>query len=394
MSTSVQRTGSPPEQHVPALDGLRGLAILAVIWHHASFEAERAGMVPFAGDPTAALYNVAHAAWSGVDLFFVLSGFLITGILLDAKGSPLYFRSFYIRRALRIFPLYYVTIAAVGVLASRNDGPAAALRLPWLLSYTTNIAMAIHHAWWFSNGSISLDHFWSLAVEEQFYLIWPVVVLRCDRRTLKRICLAMIVGAFVWRMCAATATDDHWLVFYQLPSRADSLAMGALTAIQVRDAHCLGKNRARKLIVATALLLVALLDGRAVPFVGLTALAWFYRSLLIAALTTRLALPLSLTPLRSVGKYSYGIYVTHMLILKYVWRGAGCDRLVSHRALALAGALFVCSYAAAFLSWHLMEKHFVALKRYFPMSEADAVPPESLAPQAADPLPTAELPVD
>jgi len=378
---------SPPEKkHVPALDGLRGLAILAVIWHHASFEAEGSAMIRFTGNPTSALYNVAHAAWSGVDLFFVLSGFLITGILLDAKGSSRYFRSFYFRRALRIFPLYYAAIAGVGLLfyfAYPSDGPHAAALLPWLLTYTTNVGMAVNHAWWFSNQNISLDHFWSLAVEEQFYLVWPMLVLACSRRTLRILCVAMIFGALAWRALAVSCTtDNQWLVFFQLPSRADSLALGALTSLQIRDARGLGKNPGWKLALAGALLLVALLDARMVPLLGVTALAWFYRSLLIATLTTRLALPLSLAPLRSVGKYSYGIYVIHMLLLKYVWHDTGLDRLASHRALALAAALFACSYVAAVLSWHLMEKRFLALKRHFPMTgEADAVSPETCAPQ-------------
>ena len=380
--------GPPEKQHLPALDGLRGLAILAVIWHHASFEADGATMVPFAGDPASALHNAAHAAWSGVDLFFVLSGFLITGILLDARGSSRYFRSFYLRRALRIFPLYYATIAGVCLLSHwqhPGEDAGAALRLPWLLSYTTNVAMAVNHGWWFSNQHLSLDHFWSLAVEEQFYLVWPMLVLRCSPRTLRAVCVALILGALGWRTLATFATDDHWLVFYQLPSRADSLAMGALTAIQLRDGRGLGKNQAAKLVAAGAVLLAALLDARMVPFLGLTALAWFYRALLAAALTTRLAVPLSFAPLRAVGKYSYGLYVIHMLLLQYLWHGTGLDRLASHRTLALAAALFVCSYAAAFLSWHLVEKHFLALKRHFPMvsEAAGSVPRETYAPQTA-----------
>ncbi len=213
---------------------------------------------------------------------------------------------------------------------------------------------------------------------EQFYLVWPFVVFRCSLRTLRAICVGMFVGALGWRIFATLATGDHWLVFYQLPSRADSLALGALTAIQVRSPGGIAKGAWRNLAVAGGLLLVALLDERMVPFLGLSALAWFYRALLVAALTTRLAAPLSFAPLRSIGKYSYGLYVIHMPLLGYVWHGTGLDRLRSFGVPVLATALFGCSYAGALLSWHLIEKHFLALKRYFPMRtgfEGGAEPP-------------------
>ena len=144
--------------HIPALDGLRGIAILAVVWHHSFYESEGSSMVQFTGNPVSALYNLAHAAWTGVDLFFVLSGFLITGILLDSKASPGYYRNFYWRRALRIFPLYYAAIGAVYLLYGLTNSTTCHQMvpwLPWLLTYTTNVAMAAKHAWWFSNDTVT-----------------------------------------------------------------------------------------------------------------------------------------------------------------------------------------------------------------------------------------------
>ena len=156
----------PSARHVPAADGVRGLAILVVLIHNAAWI--NAGTGSFLLKLTLA---ITSTGWVGVQLFFVLSGYLITGILVDALGSPRYFRHFYIRRTLRIFPLYYAALlVALFVVPQVAQVPAwaAAARQNqwWYWSYLSNWGAPFGH------GIAGLPHFWSLAVEEQFYLCW------------------------------------------------------------------------------------------------------------------------------------------------------------------------------------------------------------------------------
>jgi peptidoglycan/LPS O-acetylase OafA/YrhL len=158
-------------KHCPELDGLRGIAILLVTLYRCTKEIDPSLSTGFAW-----IRRVNEFGERGVDLFFVLSGFLITGILLKTKSRPHYFRNFIVRRALRIFPLYYLSLAIFlfvipSVIATQS------FELPrsnqfYLWTYTSNVYMSWTNAWSFG----PLDHFWSLAVEEHFYLIWPAVV--------------------------------------------------------------------------------------------------------------------------------------------------------------------------------------------------------------------------
>ena len=161
-----------PETRIKELDGVRGIAILLVLLHH--FE-------PPAGLPTAIVAG-AYLGWSGVDLIFVLSGFLITGILLDTRDSPNYFTTFYARRALRILPLYFLTTL---IYFRLEPNPLER----WFWSHLSNWKSA------FGQDVPALSHFWSLAVEEQFYLVWPLVVILSPKRAMPRVCLCR--GEFV-----------------------------------------------------------------------------------------------------------------------------------------------------------------------------------------------------
>jgi peptidoglycan/LPS O-acetylase OafA/YrhL len=178
--------------HIPALDGLRGIAILLVIPHNADIFSQSAPWLwPIA--------LVAHAGWIGVQLFFVLSGFLITRNLLDTRRDANYLRSFYVRRALRIFPLYFLTLF-VGLVV-----------LPHVVQFSPG-ALASHHnqvwLWTFlSNWAqpyglevSGFSHFWSLAVEEQFYLVWPFVVLFAAGTRLFWVSVVVALAAFVSRV--------------------------------------------------------------------------------------------------------------------------------------------------------------------------------------------------
>src|SRR5579863_9160491 len=213
------------DRHVRAYDGLRGIAIVLVLLRHLGEDlpARRLG-----GVVDAAL----NAGWLGVDVFFVLSGFLITGILLDARGdeaqpSEGYFLRFYARRALRIFPLYYLFLA-VTIFIARPPMPHGTW---WYWSYTSNVLIA-RHGW--PEGLWETGHLWSLAVEEQFYLVWPAIIAWTPRRRLPVLCVAIIVGAIAVRI--ALIHQGAALGAYVLtPARADTLAVGAALAIALRS---------------------------------------------------------------------------------------------------------------------------------------------------------------
>src|SRR3954466_4450020 len=211
--------------HLPTLDGLRGIAILAVMIHHAAEFGQ-------GNSPATAVHQFLHLGRHGVDLFFVLSGFLITGILLDSKGSPRYFSTFYARRTLRIFPLYYgVLLVVLVVLPLIVPQPPAAREViadqGWLWLYASNILMAWRNRVLFNGEHVYLSHFWSLAVEEQFYLVWPLVVLLVGGRGLAWVCAACLPVALVVRGLTTRGSEFSAAIFLT-PCRVDSLAVGAL----------------------------------------------------------------------------------------------------------------------------------------------------------------------
>lgn len=207
---------------ITALDGLRGIAILAVLEFH--FAEGLTGL----SRAELAIYNFIRTGWLGVDLFFVLSGFLITGILTDARHTPRYFQNFYWRRAVRIFPPYYAFLLAYGVfypLARHRP-----LDAPWWhWTYLTNVAVALH----LPVGTT--PHFWSLAVEEQFYLLWPLLIYLLPRRAAMRVCLGCIVGAPAIRIMLLLAGIGNPAAYVLMPCRVDALAVGGWLALAQRD---------------------------------------------------------------------------------------------------------------------------------------------------------------
>lgn len=215
---------------IPALDGVRGLAILMVTlfrFGREAFPAEEYGRV---------VEKLIQVGTLGVDLFFVLSGFLITRILLQSQGTSNYFSRFYYRRSLRIFPLYFLTLAVLlVVLPKLHSGEATFIeaieKQSYLWTYTTNLKMSWDNAWGFGY----LDHFWSLAVEEQFYLVWPLVIFMAPTRVLRLSligagCCALARSTFCLMSDNSVAPDVFTLF------RCDGLLLGAaVAAIWQRD---------------------------------------------------------------------------------------------------------------------------------------------------------------
>lgn len=367
--------------HHRALDGVRGVAILMVLVYH-FFPADLAAA---RGTLLHAWSVVAHFGGAGVDLFFVLSGFLITGILLDARETPGYFRNFYARRVLRIFPLYYGVLVAYFLILPllhrfSPDEQAVARHQGWLWAYASNVFAGRFGDWQLSQGRLSFDHFWSLCVEEHFYLLWPVAVYLLSRRALTWCCAAMIAGALALRW-ALYARSDPTLAFYVwTPCRMDGLATGALLALLARSPD--GGAAVRRwalptLVVAcTSMALTWNSPARACVY-GSSQITLIAAAVLVLAVTGRQGQPLTrcLTSrsLTFFGKYSYGIYVLHLLLLRGpVQRLLSLHplrSLIAHgdvsRAVVMLAIGLLCSAAAGWLSWHLFEKHFVKLKRHF-----------------------------
>jgi peptidoglycan/LPS O-acetylase OafA/YrhL len=373
-----------PGTHVPALDGIRGIAILLVMFCHFTLYG---GMQP-ACTLDKLYYRVALAGWVGVDLFFVLSGYLITGILLDTKGGEYFFRNFYTRRALRIFPLYYGFLLLFFVIFPLTMPTSESLRLlhrdqGWYWGYLANVLIAFE-GWTPVPGTVG--HLWSLAVEEQFYLIWPVVIFMFRRRNLKIICLTLIpisLGVRVGLSLAGNPTAAYVLT----PARMDALAVGAFLALAAREPSGLA-NVLRfvwPVIAGSSVSLASILiwrgalrpESMAVQTIGYTSIAFLCGALLTLAATstpeTKIGRILSHPILVSFGYYSYALYIFHLPITSFLEQqvlSVGALPTVMGSLLP-AQAVFtmvatVTAFAIAFLSWLLYEVQFLNLKGLFP----------------------------
>ena len=263
-----------------ALDGVRGIAIaLVMVYHFFSLTG------PAGARLDRMVMRVTDVGWSGVDVFFVLSGFLITGILLDARsGSSPYFRTFYGRRVLRIFPLYYGALALMLFLlpAVQHLDPSRVTTFRshqlWYWTYTLNLRPAF-------GGSPTADivetwHLWSLAIEEQYYIVWPTVVLLLGRRKLLGTCVAMIAFSVCLRIVMRSAGADDQFIYKFTPARMDGLAAGSALAIIARSPRDLA--RVARLIPHAAAAAVVVL----VTFAGVVVLLFLTRRLFLAKQTT------------------------------------------------------------------------------------------------------------
>lgn len=382
------------------------MAILLVMVFHMSFMEGR-------GSVDSAAKTLISAGWCGVDLFFVLSGFLITGILYDTKANRGYFRLFYARRSLRIFPLYYAVVFASLVLL-----PAIASYLPeagrakldrfgriegdeWMYwTYLSNFAIA--RADQFRHGILDIS--WSLAIEEQFYLVWPAVVFFFSRRSLLLISVGAVAAAIGFRCWLVYNGASAIAIHVLTPSRIDALAVGAFIALYVREEGGIERlvRVARVVIPVLGAVLVGDLLYRyfthtgakgeeglfsanlpEIQTMGLTVLAVFFGAILVRAVAksreemdapgnsrSKLVRLFESPLLRSFGKYSYAMYLFHLPL-----RAVPRDLIFQKKLPFLAGsqlpaqiaftvACIAVTYVAAWLSWNLYEKHWLSLKRF------------------------------
>jgi peptidoglycan/LPS O-acetylase OafA/YrhL len=371
----MSRIALQPRGYIGALDGVRGIAILLVLaFHFGRASTHRLGL-------SHPLLDACDVGWIGVDLFFVLSGFLITGILYDSRNSEHFLRNFYMRRVLRIFPLYYGTLLLLLLLQGIWPDPRVLVpgSLPWLATYLGNALVALHG--WEAIGH-PLAHLWSLSVEEHFYLVWPFVLLWGTRRQLMALAAAIAALAFIMRVALMFMDLSADAGFVLTPTRMDALAIGAFCGLAIRGPRgAAGLVRPAVLgTVACSIALLLVVLGRSTvdshdPVVltaGLSLLALVCGGLIVIAIAWQpLNRALDNIPLRFFGRYSYGLYILHPIFLEYLFRPRALALFGVHAGTASIGkasyTLFVIavSVAAAVLSYHFWEKRFLELKRNF-----------------------------
>lgn len=360
---------------MPELDGLRGVAVLLVIAYH-YFQRT---LVAEPGSASAFVKAAGAFSWSGVDLFFVLSGFLIGGILFKTRDSPDYFKTFFVRRFFRIVPLYLLVcsllLAASPLLRGeafyRAHGESEGAP-PWYVyaTFTQNFWTASHATW--SPEWLSMT--WSLAVEEQFYLLAPFVIRYSKRPAL--VLAALVAAAPFFRVLAYYVYSPEVAPRVLLPCRADALALGMLAALLVASAGVRDWLRANSPVLSKALYVLfpgviffaardPSAEGMLITTVGYTWIAAFYLCLLLTAITQpghRVTRLLRLRALTWAGVVAYGAYLFHQAVNGLCHgfilgsppvisdaRGFGVTLLALALTLGLAG-----------LSWCCFEKKFVA----------------------------------
>ncbi|MEO7765889.1 MAG: acyltransferase [Ferruginibacter sp.] len=346
-------------KHYKALDGVRAIAALMVMFFHFFKDVEAKNGV------LVIIKKYSVFGQTGVSLFFVLSGFLISRILLNTKQSPTYFINFYIRRALRIFPLYYLyLIIFYFILPFLEKNPIVPFDQQlafWI--YLQNIAATFN---WDVNGP---QHFWSLAVEEHFYLFWPFLIYFLDKNKIKIAIFVLIVLAFITRILLI---KNNLGVFYFTLSRMDELAIGAFLAILEIEGKLISANSKKFLLLFCLVLLPTVVLWIFTSNLGMVSVqiskfilfAFCYFGLIGFIITAKesfwIKKILNHKALTYTGKISYGLYVYHPM----------CFLLLNeYFIIDSVFLLFILSFSFCFLtaslSFYLFESKFLVLKKNF-----------------------------
>jgi peptidoglycan/LPS O-acetylase OafA/YrhL len=340
--------------HLPALDGLRGLAVLLVVLHNLRRITEPPG------DLASLLWvQLLDRGWIGVQLFFVLSGFLITRILLRTREAENYYSGFFARRILRIFPLYYATLIVCLLLWPTSHDTSTD---PYLWVFLSNWVQPFHR-------NAALNHFWSLAVEEQFYLLWPFAI-RYFRPL--PFCLTIAAWSLLTRVAMLAANLPTDAVYLWTPCRIDALALGGAVAVLAERQQMVPRYLPWITLLAGAALSRGYRQtGALAQTAGYSLLAAGFALWILSILGEPEAVSnrfLRWRWLQSFGRYSYGIYVIHLPFVPVAeWALAqlhpGRWTLVQDVYYVLVTLAVV--YALAFLSYHLFESRFLRLKSHF-----------------------------
>jgi peptidoglycan/LPS O-acetylase OafA/YrhL len=399
-SPDVEKVSNTIRGYMPVLNGFRGIAILLVFLLHCISD-KAAEHVNFVGFVYKELMSLG---WCGVDAFFVLSGFLITGILLDSREKPNYFKNFYARRILRIFPAYYVFLTIfLGVIHPMirsyeypNHIDSSQI---WFWFYLEN--------WYFIfQGDFlvgPITHLWSLAIEEQFYLICPALIYFLPPRLLSWFFGTVILSAVFfrsWLLLTHPLTNNLFASIYINPiCRVDALAIGSLIALWMRSDKILPQllSISPILLIASSISLsiIAITQGGLDTFnpvvdsigfsnpvvdsIGFSIIAIFFGSLLILSVAqsenSLLVRCLSWPPLQGLGTISYGFYIYHFPVLwmltDRIYKYVGHSFIVGN----LANVLFcgVLTLVISLVSWYCLEQPILRLKSYFTSKNKQAI---------------------
>lgn len=359
------------QSHIPALDGVRGLAVLTVFVYHFGGGAQSPHFLLRITGETIKL------GWSGVTLFFVLSGYLITGILWRSYGTEHWWRVFYTRRCLRIFPLYYFSLLVVlfvGLIEHqvRELTPPLTIYALYLQAFPAHITINLNDI----SSPFMLGHFWSLAVEEHFYLVWPFLLFGMRTcRSARTLCAAVMAVSFGFRAWVAFSGVSG--LYSSTPARMGELALGAWLALAVHEAPS-WLDRVRRMAVPIVILsmgaagvCVAItkdFDARTAPMYlfGIPLLSIGYGGLLLLALQNgRVTRFFSFAPLRHLGTISYGVYVYHVFFKRFyedaVYRSfPHASRNLQLALIFVVAAIFTLLIAEA--SFRFFERPFLKLK--------------------------------
>ena len=316
--------------------------------------------------------------WCGVDLFFVLSGFLIGSILLQSRNSPNYYSTFYLRRICRIFPLYYLWIVfyLFGVICLRVFSEHTTFtsddlwHLPRYLFFVQNF-------FWSKTFSeyLWLGGTWSLAVEEQFYLGAPLLIRHVSGRRLMRVLVAIILLAPILRFVTLLLTGKHYLVALGMPFRVDSLAVGVLGATlwqqaEVRNYLQENPKALPRVLVFCLTLIICLLYwffrpmGYVSGTIGYSALAFFFLALIFLVLAqpaSRIAALARWRPICWLGTVSYCVYIIHYQVLYGLYQlfVGGHPRVTDLKSILVTALAFILTCLLAGFSWRFFEKPFI-----------------------------------
>ena len=344
-------------RYIPEFDGVRGIAALSVVLAHCSSGNESYSWIA---------YRLGLGSL-GVDLFFTLSGLLITGILLNVRDSSKRMHAlgiFFVRRSLRILPLYYLAIIIAWLFFSGFTA-----NIWWFALYAVNIGKAVG-----VTGCAPLNHFWSLAVEEQFYLLWPLVVIFCSNTTLVRISIGVVILSLCIRFALSSYGANDFAVTQLMPCCLEPLALGGLVALFRRQGIPFHPRIMVWAVTGFSLTIASmLLDQREADVVGRTAHAiWFAPMLwMIADSCPRLASWTLSSPIaRYLGCISYGLYVWHIPIMLVIRRSGPVSELVGnlsddYRLIVEFIIVASASILVASASWFLFERWFIQFKKRF-----------------------------
>jgi len=344
--------------HKPQLDALRAFAVIAVLIHH-FFPVQR-----FIPDQFLTLGLL------GVRLFFVLSGYLITGILLEARARPFLqsLAQFYTRRTLRIFPIYYLLLLVCCMVGYQ---PIKSY-ISWHLCYLSNLLFILHPA----AGRPYTQHLWSLSVEEQFYLVWPLLMLLAPRRWLLKLVSLVICGSIIWKTAIAfsvrynTGLLGDWAVFACM----DSLGLGAMLALFEWDEYLASwRHKLLRWSVGCGGVIVLLqaaqfISGQrtvfeATSYLGVSLVFVWLIGRAADGFGGKLGFLLETRPLLYIGKISYGIYLYHNFmppIIRFLTTKAGSP---VREGIMMATLSVVATFALASVSWKMIENPINQLKR-------------------------------